>query len=213
MPLFFKINAENGNTIGVWHANESVDELLGMLDLHEDDKIKLNSFRLESRKKEWLAVRVLIKELSGEEHRIFYKNNGAPYLRSGDLHIGISHTKGFAGVAIAPFPTSLDMEKATPRIERVYQRFVNEDEKSFIPADKKTDYYNLIWTAKETLFKLYGRQDVIFKENLLIEPFVISEKGEIKARVMFDDFSSKVLMRYQIFPEFTLTYYLKSYGK
>ena len=213
MPLLLKIDAENGNTIGVWQANESVDELSGMLDLHKDDKKTLNGFRLESRKKEWLAVRVLLKELAGEEHRIMYKKNGAPFLKNSDLHIGISHTKGFAGVAIAPFPVSLDMEKASPRIERVYQRFVNETEEAFIPENEKTDYYNLIWTAKETLFKLYDRQDVVFKENFLIEPFILSEKGAVKARVMFDDFTAQVLMHYEILPEFTLTYYIKSSGK
>jgi len=212
MPLYFQDEFENGNRIAVWEITETIEELTYMADLCEDDKQKSVSFRLEARKKEWLAVRVLVKELLGKSHRIFYKKSGAPYFNDIDLHIGISHTNGFAGIAIAPVRTSLDMEKALPRIERVYQRFVNDDELNFIPSDDRINYYNLIWCAKETLFKLLDRHDVVFKENLNIRPLKMKQKGTVTADVSFPDIKWAVTMGYEVMPEFTLVYYIKHTG-
>ena len=53
----------------------------------------------ESRRAEWLAVRLLVKELFGSECEVAYHPTGRPYLKHGTAHISISHTKGFAAVA------------------------------------------------------------------------------------------------------------------
>jgi len=212
MPVYLKKELENGNRIAVWEITETVEELYGKVNLNEEDEQKLTSFRLESRKKEWLAVRVLVKELLGKTHDIFYKRSGAPYFKDIDLQIGISHTKGFAGVAVAPFRTSLDMEKASPKIERVSTRFVNDFEKQYIPHEKRIEYYNLIWCAKETLFKLLDRRDVVFKDNLLIVPLVMGNNGKIVAKVRFPDLKCEVTMGYDVTPYFTLVYYINHTG-
>ncbi len=212
MPVYLKKELENGNRIAVWEITESVEKLHDMVSLSEEDEKKLDSFRLETRRKEWLAVRVLVKELLGETHGIFYKRSGAPYFKDIDLQIGISHTKGFAGLAVAPFRTSLDMEKASPKIERVSTRFVNEFEKQYIPHEKRIEYYNLIWCAKETLFKLLDRRDVVFKENLNVKPLVMEEKGTVTADVIFPDLNCKVTMGYEVTSDFTLVYYINHTG-
>ncbi len=212
MPIYLKIDAENENRVGVWKITESFEELYAMLNLSDEDKETLNSFRFEPRKKEWLAVRALVKVLLGDDYRICYKESGAPFFKDKELYLGISHTNGFASVSIAPYATALDMEKASPRIERVYKRFVREDEMSFIPDLERIDYFNAIWTAKETLFKLFDRKDVVFKERFMISPFVLSDEGEITAHVNFDGMHSDVLMRYKVTPYFTLIYYVNKTG-
>ncbi len=212
MPVFLKIDAENENRVMVWQITESFDELHSMVHLSHEDEATLSSFRFEPRKKEWLAVRVIVKEMLGNDYRIFYKKSGAPYFKDSTLHIGISHTNGFAGVSIAPYPTALDMEKASPRIERVCQRFVRDDEMAFIPESRKIDYFNAIWACKETLFKLYDRSDVVFKERFAINPFTLSAEGEITANVNFDNIHSSILMRYRETPFFTLVYYVNRFG-
>ena len=212
MPVYLKIDAENGNRVMVWQITESLNELHAMVHLSEQDEATLNSFRFEPRKREWLAVRVLVKELLGDDYTIFYKDSGAPFFKDKNLHIGISHTNGFAGVSIAPFATALDMEKASPRIERVCQRFVRADELAFIPENMRVEYFNAIWASKETLFKLFDRKDVVFKERFVIAPFILSVMGEITAHVNFGGKNSDVLMRYKETPYFTLIYYVNRSG-
>ncbi len=212
MPVYLQKELKNGNRIAVWEITETADELLSMVSLSSRDEQKLASFRLDSRKREWLAVRVLVKKMLGENREIFYKSSGAPFFKDQEMQIGISHTKGFAGVALAPFRTSLDMEKASPKIERVCRRFVNEAEKQYIPHENRIEYYNLIWCAKETLFKLLDRRDVVFKENLNIKPLVMEKKGTIIADVMFPDLKSEVTLGYEVTPGFTLVYYINHTG-
>jgi len=212
MPEYLKIDAENGNRVMVWQITESFDELHSMVQLSDEDEATLSSFRFEPRKKEWLTVRVLVKKLLGDNYRIYYKKSGAPFFKDKKLHIGISHTNGFAGISVAPFPTALDMEKASPRIERVCQRFVRDDELAFIPENERVDYYNAIWAAKETLFKLFDRKDVVFKERFIINPFSLSDNGKITAKVNFNGNHCDVLMRYKITPFFTLIYYVNKSG-
>ena len=212
MPVYLKIEAENGNRVLVWQITESLEELQAMVQLSDEDEATLNTFRFEPRKREWLTVRVLVKELLGDDCRICYKESGAPFFKDKDLYIGISHTNGFAGVSVAPYATALDMEKASPRIERVYKRFVRDDEMAFIPEHERIDYFNAIWAAKETLFKLFDRRDVVFKERFVICPFILSNEGEITAQVNFDGIHSDVLMKYKETPYFTLIYYVNKSG-
>jgi len=212
MPIYLNIDAENRNRLMVWQITESFENLYSMVKLSDEDEATLKSFRFAPRKKEWLAVRVIVKQILGDDFRIFYKKSGAPYFKDSKLYIGISHTNGFAGVSIAPYPTALDMEKASPRIERVCQRFVRDDEMAYIPKKRKIDYYNAIWAAKETLFKLFDRKDVVFKERFVIPPFTLAPEGEITANVNFDGIHSDVLMGYRETPYFTLIYYVNRAG-
>ena len=63
MPVFLSHKEENGGIVAVWHISESVEELNALLCLREIDVQKVNSFRLDMRKKEFLATRCLIKEI------------------------------------------------------------------------------------------------------------------------------------------------------
>mgnify|MGYP000016543064 CR=1 FL=1 len=49
---------------------------------------------------EWLAVRVLLYTLSGEEKEIAYHPSGKPYLADASASLSISHTKGYVAVVL-----------------------------------------------------------------------------------------------------------------
>ena len=68
----------------VWRVDESIDELESMLGYKLEDS---NQKRLKER----TAVRVLLKNLLGEDTPILYKNSGKPYLENG-MFVSISHT-------------------------------------------------------------------------------------------------------------------------
>ena len=86
MPLYRKIQ-ENGLLVGVWKTEETVEQLLALLgniSMYEKD---LEHFTSDMRKYEWLAVRVLLKTLCGEEKKVVYLPSGKPYLADGSAHI------------------------------------------------------------------------------------------------------------------------------
>ena len=66
MPLIKRIVEKEAElTLLLWQIDESVDELFVRAGLTEEEKRRYAVFTGESRKKEWLAVRVLLRETFG----------------------------------------------------------------------------------------------------------------------------------------------------
>ena len=138
----------------------------------------------ESRLREWLAVRVLLKKHLGEEKEIDYTVSGKPYLTDSSYHISISHTKGFVALAWDKnHPVSIDIERIAKRVENVEDRFLNETEKHQLSPENRLIHLLLHWSAKETLFKYMDENDIDFKTQLHILPFkpLINQQSTIKA--------------------------------
>ena len=67
MGILLKEYVEDDCMLGIWDITEDYHELFSKLSLqHEEEKI-LNSFGSDLRKIEWLSVRVLLKEMTGQE--------------------------------------------------------------------------------------------------------------------------------------------------
>ena len=82
MPLFRKY--QQGNlTVAVWKVDETVEQLRSMFHQFSVYEEGFARFSAEKRKQEWLAVRVLLKEMLGEEKSIAYLPSGKPYLEDG----------------------------------------------------------------------------------------------------------------------------------
>ena len=159
-------------TWAVREIRESVDELLDMLkkkDLYSPYLEKISS---EHRKKEWLTVRVLLKNMLGEEKEILYTETGKPYLSDNSFQISISHTKGFVAVALHPKKSvGIDIEYISPRIYNIRSRFMNEKEESGLDKNQEQIHLLLHWSAKESVFKALEEQEVDFRESFHINPF------------------------------------------
>ncbi|MDR1357372.1 MAG: 4'-phosphopantetheinyl transferase superfamily protein [Tannerellaceae bacterium] len=168
--------------LGVWKIDESADELLALLTRRDCRSIPAD-MQAERRRREWLAVRVLLKELTGgEETPIAYHTDGAPYLPEKKLHISISHTNGYAAVILSEQgPVGIDIEYISERIHRVRRRFMHPDEDAMIDRKHETEHLIICWCAKETLFKLIRREETDFREHLRLSPFGYGESGSITA--------------------------------
>ena len=77
MPLLMK---HTGPLWGIWKIEESSEVLLSLLRNREEYLPQLELIRAEQRRREWLACRVLLQELTGGPACIAYRPNGAPYL-------------------------------------------------------------------------------------------------------------------------------------
>lgn len=176
MPLFRHfINTEY--QWGIWKAEESLDDLLGLLpgrgEMHERE---LESFASPNRKMEWLAVRVLLYSLLGKEKKICYHPGGKPYLADNSAHISISHTKGYVAVIVSPAKeVGIDIETRGERIHRVAHKFAHPDEHAQIEPAELTVTLLLIWSAKEVLFKCLNVENVNFRDHFRTDPFPINQ--------------------------------------
>ncbi len=183
MPLLF----ENGETspvrTAVWKITEGEDDFLQMLPkLHPSDSDFLAKISWQPRRLEWLASRVLLHQMTALYPDVCYNENGQPELSRCNEHISISHTREFAAVALSPrFIPGIDIERPSPRIGKVKERFLNEQEKKFISPKTEDEQIGLIWCAKEAIFKKAGQNGLNFRQNIIISPFIPKEKGQFSA--------------------------------
>ena len=206
MPIY-RTYKQGNLTVGVWKVDETVEQLRSMFHQFSIYEEGLARFTSEKRKQEWLAVRVLLKELCGEEKRIAYMPSGKPYLEDGSMHVSFSHTHGYVAVALHPFAeVGIDIEQYGTRVRRVASRFVREDERVSIEAGDEVYALLLHWSAKETMFKLMEDEAVDFIKHLRILPFEPQESGKFEAYEKRSGQDRNFLIHYDTHPDYVLTF-------
>lgn len=209
MPIFHQ-HTELTHQWGIWKTSETLEELLGMLPHAEKYRQEVQRFVADSRRLEWLAVRVLLYALLGEEKEILYRPNGRPYLSDGSFSISISHTKGYVAVLLAQSGSKpgIDIEHYSERVSKVAHKYMRVDEEPALFQETETWSLLLHWSAKETMFKCMDTPEVDFREHLQIFPFAVNKQGVISAAEYRTAEKRNFLIHYHVFPDFVLTFSL-----
>lgn len=206
MPILIKSTAP---LFGVWKIDESPEELLLRLEKKKDCISVLENIHAEARQQEWLASRVLLKEILGREVRVAYHPNGAPYLPDESLYISISHTKGYAAVLVQGHPMAgIDIEYRSERVIRIRSRFMNPEEEKGIDKSHETEHLLIHWCAKETLFKMIGQREVDFCTHLHVSPFPYADTGTFGVYETRTGEQNSYQLAYRVDPCFVLTFSL-----
>jgi 4'-phosphopantetheinyl transferase len=171
MPELLRKIINDHSIYALWKITESVEELRSAISLREGEERLYNTFVAESRQKQWLAYRILIRELlKPDEFPVEYDVTGKPFLADSDFHISVTHTDDLAAVIISRHArVGIDIEKMKPRIEKVREKFINPEETAFITTERELEQLTLAWCAKEALYKLFGLKNLDFRENMLVE--------------------------------------------
>jgi len=200
MPLYKKISTGNSE-IALWRLEEDLSFFEPKFDSHPE-------IRNENKKLQWFATRHLVNEMRGEFSDIVKDEAGKPYLKNSVQHLSISHTPVFAAAMLSKVaPVGIDLEMINPKVERIAHKFLRQDEINAIQVDEKIEKLILYWSAKEALYKLYGKAGIEFMSQLLIEPFELKLTGELKAEIAGIEQPLKNLhVNYSFFEDHVLTY-------
>ncbi len=180
-PFTFEEIHLNQTTIFLCRFDDfNTDIYLDYLSTVEIDKLK--TFKSESRKKEFIASRILRHRILGFK-TIHYSQHGAPYIK-GKGFISISHCKNWAGIALnEEFSVGLDLEPPRENIFELSHKFLSDNERIKFDIHSKLEVTK-IWSAKEALYKLAGRKKIIFKTELLLDKDL---NGNWSGRIMNPD--------------------------
>ena len=183
MPLFFNKIVCDEIHLFVWKITETLNELKINYDLEADYLLLANEIVNEIKRVEFLVSRIAIKSACLENNIKFDSINkdehGKPFLQNSDWQMSVSHTKDFVWVVLRKFkPLGIDIEKPQTKMFKVLNRLCSSTELELI--GDKVGQASIIWSAKEALYKLYGKRKVDFKENLLIEKKENDYVGKIK---------------------------------
>jgi phosphopantetheinyl transferase len=152
--------------IAVWQIVENEEFFWDFLRLHANDEAKIRSIKLESVRLQKLACRAALAKLLGtNEIEITYSETGQPQIKG--HYISFSHTKNTVAVALADIPVGIDIEELSPRILRLYSRFMSEEEMSACDLNNLQDLY-YYWCAKEAMYKWFAEKNLDFIEDLQV---------------------------------------------
>lgn len=195
--------------VGIWKMEETTEEMWSHLQHTAWYQPEFNRLKAEQRQKEWLATRLLLKEMLGHEAIIHHHPNGAPFLSETEQkQISISHTKDFVAIMLteATQTAGIDIEYRSERVRKVRSRFLNAEEEQFIDPAHETEHLLICWCAKETLYKIINRQEVDFCRHLHIQPFSYAEQGRLIAFDTCCESSKHVVLQYRVEKDFVITW-------
>jgi phosphopantetheinyl transferase len=184
MPLFYQHNINHSAQLAVWKITESEDFFLEKVSIQKE--ITHPHKRLQH-----LAGRYLLQILHPgfPFELIEIAESKKPLLPDGKLHFSISHCADFAAAIISDKKTvGIDVELVTPKIESIKNKFLSQLELSLV--SKRSDEFQipayelltLCWSTKESIFKWYGKKNVDFKKNMIIDNlFCVNRYGMIEA--------------------------------
>lgn len=150
----------------------------------------------EKRRKEFLVPRILLEQISTE--KIAYDSNGKPFLLNSTKKISISHSLHFFAVIVSDFEVGIDIEYSHHRYEKIKHKYLSDKEASMDIMVKNLD---LAWSAKETVYKIVGREAANFKDDLEIRTI---DPEEMK--VYYEKSKKEFKVNYIKNSTFTLSY-------
>lgn len=201
MPLIFQTTLDSPGEWGLWRISEPEEVLRNAVDLHAREGAQLAAIKGEERRREFLAARLLLHHMSGRAERaeLVKDTDGKPHLEDSLFYVSISHTVGYSAAVAHPRQCGIDVQRMVPRIRRLAPKFVGSAERAQLTKTDELTQLHLIWSAKEAMYKAYGRRQLDFREHLFVE------LGEVPSgRLVTGETVMDFELHYRCYPDFVL---------
>lgn len=175
---FVKKIENNLGTIGIWKFDESSEELAAKVDLNPSEQLKYQKLKVEKRKKEFLALRILLQKILMAKCEIYYGKLGNPQIKNYKLHLSISHSNELLTVFVSSVKAGIDTENTLRDTEKIKNRYLSDEEIKDTESNQNPALIRIVyWSAKEAIYKCALQPNVEFKTQIEIETFKLKSKG------------------------------------
>lgn len=205
MPLLFTREVSPTCKIALWNITESAEELLVQLKCKVDPVVLQVHDQL---KKQRICARLLVNQLSNQPcNELTYDLYSKPALANSSSKISISHAHEHVAIIVNQTKeTGIDIELIKPKVEKIAHRFMSAEELLSVDNTKRTEQLITYWCAKEALYKYYGKKELHFKENILIDPFIQHDSGKIFGRIKTVLINTQLQLCYEKTGDYMLVY-------
>ena len=184
MALYKTLTVNKNTKVLIWKIEESFNELNAAIILTDKNQARLDSMKSELHQRGFLSVRHLLKEVGYSDDDLIYDEFGKPHLKDGK-HISITHSFTFSGIIISDeVPVGIDIEKQRDKILKIASKFTPFKEyKTIANHDALVSKLTIVWGAKESLYKIYGKKKLLFLHHIYVADFKFIDKkttGEIR---------------------------------
>ena len=169
MSLAFIKDINPSVSYALWRIDEPLELMESLYAFSEADRELFKAHKIERRRAEWLAARLALKALMNAkglpQQDIIKDEFGKPHVAQAQIEISISHTKNYGAAALSHTgAVGIDIEYPRDQIQRIARKFLHANEANWAQNDQQR--LTKVWCAKEALYKLHGRTQLIFAEQL-----------------------------------------------
>lgn len=166
--------------LGFWEIKETAEQLLETLNPEAEELERYQSLRNDLRKKEWLAVRLLLQKMTGSDTKIDYDPAGKPNLVNTPGNISISHSSNCVVIYLhTEEQPGIDIELITRNVTKAARKFLSADELKDCMVDDQLSNKDVMlrWCAKEAVFKMVPISDIDFASQIacIAQPLTTNE--------------------------------------
>ena len=207
MALAYHKEIDPFTSFAIWKIEESADELFAQLQLKEHEKTYLDSLANGKRNMHWLSTRVLLRRMMDTDQYIDCRvdSSGKPYLSNFPHYISLSHSYDYAAVMVSKNKAvGIDIELIKNKIERIANKFLSAQELEFIQEQERIEQLYVCWCAKEAIYKLHGKKNVSFVENIELKPFHYSGNGSFSANLDVGSIHKEFRVHYEKFDDYMI---------
>jgi len=172
MALYKTLTVGTSTKVLIWKIEESIDDLKKGISLTEKNAMRLGSMKSELHQKGFLSIRHLLKEVGLTDADLHYDEFGKPHLDTG-RYISISHSFSFTAIIFSyENSVGIDIEKQREKILKIAHRFTPiEEYKTIANVDALISKLTIVWGAKESLYKIYGKKKLLFLHHIYVDDF------------------------------------------
>ena len=205
MALYKTLTVNKTTKVLIWKIEESLDVLNSGIQLSAQSASRLHSMKSEIHQKGFLSIRHLLQHMGLTDSDLQYDEFGKPHLKEG--YISITHSFTFTAIIISSDTiVGIDIEKQRDKILKIAHKFTPIQEYNTIAnVDAKIRKLTIVWGAKESLYKIYGKKKLLFLHHIYIEDFKFDDhktSGEIR----FNGEQNSYTLEFLEFEGFTCVY-------
>ncbi len=204
MPLYKRITIDEHSKLLIWKVEEAENELSKGIVLSPESKERLEGMKSVMHRKAFLSIRHLLKALGYSDLDLVYDENGKPHLKD-DMEVSITHSFQFTAVIISDRKVGIDIEKQRDKIKIIAPKFTPIEEYESLGEDDLIKKLTIVWGAKESLYKLYGKQGLLFLHDIFVVDFDF-EVSTTTATVTYNGKKTNYLLHFFEVEEFILVY-------
>ncbi|MEX6627020.1 4'-phosphopantetheinyl transferase family protein [Tenacibaculum salmonis] len=206
MPVHKTITVNQTTKVLIWKIEESFDELSENITLNQRSTERISNMKSDLHQKGFLSVRQLLKEVNYTDDDLIYDEFGKPHLKDGKF-ISITHSFTFSAIIISDDkPVGIDIEKQRDKILKIAHKFTPiEQYKSIANHDALISKLTIVWGAKESLYKIYGKKKLLFLNNIYIDDFSF-ETNNTLGKILYEGVTDEYKIHFLETEGFTCVY-------
>lgn len=183
MAVFFQQDIDDSTKLGIWKIEEEEHFFLKKVPLQKE--ITHPHKRLQH-----LAGRFLLKHLfpAFPLELIKIADTRKPFLENEAYHFSISHCDHYAAAIVSTTErVGVDVEIPSFKIDRIKNKFLNEEELSCLSPEFAITQLTLMWCCKEAVFKWWSYGGVDFSEKIRLQPFELQPSGSLPVQFLLGE--------------------------